>query len=77
MDRPVVSVDSVNSICYDLAHDIDFNAKEWIIPAFKSHVHHLAKLTLARYEEHRVERLVHQWILVRQGKLNPVPRSLP
>lgn len=46
MPKQPVSVETINSICYDIAHDIDFNEKRWIIPA-----------------------------LVRQGKLNPVPRS--
>jgi hypothetical protein len=77
MSKQLVSVETINSICYETAHDIDFNEKKWIIPAFKSFVHYYAKEFMAGYEQPRVERLIDQWILVRQGKLNPVPRSLP
>lgn len=76
MPKQLVSVETINSICYDIAYDIDFNEKEWIIPALKSHVHHYAKEFMVGYEKTRVEWLIDQWVLVRQGKLSPVPRSL-
>ena len=77
MTKQVISVESINSICYDIAHDLDLVEKDWLIPALKSHVHHYAKNYLVGYNYGTVEKLVTQWILVKQGKLNPVPRNYP
>jgi hypothetical protein len=76
-NHDVMDVDTINAICYDLAHDIDLNEKAWLIPALHSHVQHLAQQTLTGYNFHRATKLIDQWIAVRQGKLNPVPRSMP
>lgn len=64
--RPVVSVSTINSIVYDLAHDLDLTEKAWLIPALKSHVWHLAQQTLHRPVALEVERLVDQWIDVHE-----------
>ncbi len=76
----VLSVESVNTLAYELAWDIDFVEKAWIIPAFKSHMRDLAKDHLIGWNYRNgleFDRLLNQWIAVRQGKLNPVPRSYP
>lgn len=62
MSKPIVSVSTINSIVYDLAHDLDLTEKAWLIPALRSHVYHLAQQTLHRPSALEVGRLVDQWI---------------
>ncbi len=77
MSKQFMSVETVNSVLYDLAHDTDLNESAWIIPALKSHMHHYASFHMTGYDWNHCERLIDQWVAVRHGKMNCVPRSLP
>ena len=77
MTKPFMSVDVVNALAYELAHDLDLREKAWIIPALKSYIKQYGRERWSGFDRDRCERYIDQWIAVRRGELNPVPGSLP
>jgi hypothetical protein len=58
----LMQVDTVNSLLYDLAHDLDLTEKAWIISALRSHVNQYCRNHMSGYDEARCNRLIDNWI---------------
>lgn len=69
-------LDTINSLCYEFACDIEPDQMKFV----SADLHNLVQSAASKlpgYNYAIVHKLINQWILVREGKLNPVPRSLP